>query len=131
MLLKFWISVSDKEQEDRFQSRAKDPMRRWKLSPMDLESRTRWVEYSKAKDLMIEHTDIPEARWRQMEGDDKRRARLNVIREILEAIPYREVIPGVMELGPRPPRDRHYVRPPRDHQYIIHDAYEDLTHESV
>jgi polyphosphate kinase 2 len=127
ILLKYWISVSDQEQEDRFQSRAKDPMRRWKLSPMDLESRTRWVEYSKAKDLMIEHTDIPEARWRQMEGDDKRRARLNVIRDILDAIPYKDVIPGVMELGPRPPRDRHYVRPPRDHQYIIRDPYVDLT----
>ena len=123
ILLKFWISVSDEEQERRFQSRAKDPMRRWKLSPMDLESRTRWVEYSKAKDLLIEHTDIPEARWRQMEGDDKRRARLNVIREILEAVPYEDAIPGVIELGPRPPRDVHYTRPPRDTQYIIKDAY--------
>ena len=71
ILLKYWLSVSDEEQERRFQGRAKDPMRRWKLSPMDLESRTRWVEYSKAKDIMIEHTDIPEARWRQMEGDEK------------------------------------------------------------
>lgn len=126
ILLKYWISVSDEEQEHRFQNRAKDPMRRWKLSPMDLESRTRWVEYSKAKDLMIEHTDIPEARWRQMEGDDKRRARLNVIRDILESVPYEEAIPGVIELGPRPPRDAHYARPPRDNQYIIEDVYADV-----
>lgn len=126
ILLKFWISVSDEEQEHRFQSRSKDPMRRWKLSPMDLESRTRWVEYSKAKDLMIEHTDIPEARWRQMEGNDKRRARLNVIRDILNTVPYEEAIPGLIELGPRPPRDAHYVRPPRDNQYIIKDAYADV-----
>lgn len=125
ILLKYWISVSDEEQERRFQSRAKDPMRRWKLSPMDLESRTRWVEYSKAKDLMIEHTDIPEARWRQMEGDDKNLTRLNVIRDILHAIPYKDVIPGVIKLGPRPPRDKHYVRPPRDNQYIIGNHYVD------
>ncbi|MEO0491764.1 MAG: polyphosphate kinase 2, partial [Cyanobacteria bacterium J06659_2] len=72
ILLKYWFSVSDEEQERRFQSRTIDPARRWKLSPMDLESRTRWVEYSKAKDLMVEHTDIPEARWRQVEGDSKR-----------------------------------------------------------
>ena len=126
-LLKYWISVSDEEQEFRFQDRAKDPMRRWKLSPMDLESRTRWVEYSKAKDIMIEHTDIPEARWRQMEGEDKRRARLNVIRDMLEAIPYENVIPGVIKLGPRPPRDKNYDRPPRNNQYIIQDAYEEIT----
>ncbi|MGB1285799.1 MAG: polyphosphate kinase 2 [Aggregatilineales bacterium] len=125
VLLKYWLSVSDEEQEKRFQSRAKDPMRRWKLSPMDLESRTRWVEYSKAKDIMIEHTDIPEARWRQVEGDDKRRARLNVINDILDAIDYSNIIPGVIELGARPPRDEYYVRPPRDSYYNVEDRYSD------
>jgi polyphosphate kinase 2 len=125
ILLKYWLSVSDEEQERRFQSRASDPMRRWKLSPMDIESRTRWVEYSKAKDMMIEHTDIPEARWRQVEGDDKRRARLNVIRDILGAVDYQNIVPGVIELEPRPPRDKHYTRPPRDKHYIVEDYYAD------
>lgn len=127
ILLKYWLSVSDEEQERRFQSRAKDPMRRWKLSPMDIESRSRWVEYSKAKDLMIEHTDIPEARWRQVEGDDKRRARLNVIQDILNAIDYQNIVPGVIELEPRPESDKHYKRPPRDNHYIVpdHDASRD------
>jgi polyphosphate kinase 2 len=123
ILLKYWLSVSDEEQERRFQSRANDPMRRWKLSPMDIESRTRWVEYSKAKDIMIEHTDIPEARWRQVEGDDKRRARLNVIQDILKSIDYQNIIPGKLELEPRPPRDRDYARPPRDSHYIVEDMY--------
>jgi len=123
ILLKYWLSVDDEEQERRFQARAQNPMRRWKLSPIDIESRNRWVEYSKAKDLMIEHTDIPEARWRQIESNDKRRTRLNVIHDVLDAIPYENVIPGVLTLPPRPPRDEHYVRPPRDHQYIIEDRY--------
>ncbi|MEL7233407.1 MAG: polyphosphate kinase 2 [Chloroflexota bacterium] len=126
ILLKYWLSVSDEEQERRFQSRAQDPMRRWKLSPMDLESRTRWVEYSKAKDLMIEHTDIPEARWRQVEGDSKKLARLNVIRDILGAVHYENIIPGVIDLGPRPPRDEHYSRPPRDNHYIVENTYDQV-----
>lgn len=126
ILLKYWLSVSDEEQERRFQSRARDPMKRWKLSPMDIESRARWVEYSKAKDIMIEHTDIPEARWRQVEGNDKRRARLNVINDILEAIDYSDIIPGVIELEPRPDKDEHYVRPPRDNYYIVKDMYVDV-----
>ena len=125
VLLKYWMSVSDEEQEKRFQSRAQDPMRRWKLSPMDLESRTRWVEYSKAKDIMIEHTDIPEARWRQVEADDKRRARLNVINDVLNAMPYENMIPSVIKLGTRPPRDEHYVRPPRDGYYNVEEQYSD------
>ena len=93
-LLKYWISVSDDEQERRFQERVQDPTRRWKLSPMDLESRAKWVEYSKAKDIMLEHSDIPEARWYQVDGDDKRRARLNCISHILAKIPYEDAIPG-------------------------------------
>ena len=101
-------------------------MRRWKLSPIDIESRNRWVQYSKAKDIMIEHTDIPVSRWRQIESNDKRRTRLNVIKDILDAIPYEDVIPGVLKLPPRPPRDIHYTRPPRDNQYIIEDSYADM-----
>jgi polyphosphate kinase 2 len=93
-LLKYWLSVSDDEQELRFQSRAADPTRRWKLSPLDLESRQLWVEYSKAKDIMLEYTDIPEARWYQVNGDDKRRARLNVIHHILESVPYEDIVPN-------------------------------------
>ena len=101
-LLKYWVSVSDDEQERRFASRAADPTRRWKLSPIDLESRERWVAYSKAKDIMFEHTDIPEARWHQIEGDDKRRARVNGIRHILEQIPYEDVTPELIELDSAP-----------------------------
>jgi len=125
ILLKYWLSVDDEEQERRFQERAQNPMRRWKLSPIDIESRNRWVQYSKAKDLMIEHTDIPESRWRQIESNDKRRTRLNVICDILEAIPYKNIIPGAMKLPVRPPSDDHYVRPRRDNQYIINDRYAD------
>ena len=126
ILLKYWLSVDDDEQERRFQERAANPARRWKLSPIDLESRNRWVEYSKAKDLMIEHTDIPESRWRQVSSNDKRRTRLNIIRNILESVPYQDVIPGPMKLPDLPPRDENYVRPPRDYQYIIEDRYADM-----
>lgn len=125
-LLKYWVSVSDDEQERRFLSRAADPTRRWKLSPMDLESRERWVEYSKAKDIMLEHTDIPQARWYQLEGDDKRRARLNCISHLLSQIPYQDVIPKPIKLPPRPPDDVHYARPPRDTHIIVPDLYGDV-----
>ncbi len=126
ILLKYWLSVSDDEQERRFQSRAKDPTRRWKLSPMDVESRAKWVEYSKAKDLMLDHTDIPEARWYQIDSDDKKRARLNCIRHILSKIPYEDIIPRKLELPQRPPPDRHYVRPPREKHSIVPDYYADV-----
>ncbi|MCY4019310.1 MAG: polyphosphate kinase 2 [Chloroflexi bacterium] len=126
ILLKYWLSVDDEEQERRFQERAANPMRRWKLSPIDLESRNRWVAYSKAKDLMIEHTDIPESRWRQINSNDKRRLRLNIIRNILEAIPYENVIPGPMKLPDLPSRHFDYERPPRDYQYIINDHYANM-----
>ena len=122
-LLKYWISVSDDEQERRFQSRAKDPTRRWKLSPMDLKSRDMWVEYSKAKDMMFEHTDIPEARWYQIEGDDKRRARLNCFRHMLEMLPYKDVTPQLIELPDRPPDDESYSRPPRDAHILVKGYY--------
>ena len=129
-LVKYYLSVSDAEQERRFQSRARDPRRRWKLSPMDLETRLRWVEYSKVKDLMLQHTDIPEARWYQIEGDDKKRARLNCIRHLLGILPYEDIIPKALELPQRPPPDLHYVRPPRDLHIIIPNHYDgDEGHE--
>lgn len=123
--LKYWLSVSEDEQERRFQDRAKDPARRWKLSPIDLKSRHQWLEYSKAKDIMIEHTDIPEARWRQVEGNDKRRTRLNVMQDILNAIEYEDIVPGPIELDSRPKRDNDYRRPPRENYYIVKDHYAD------
>lgn len=123
ILLKYYLSVSDAEQERRFRSRAKDPTRRWKLSPMDLETRQRWVEYSKVKDMMLQHTDIPECRWFQIEADDKLRARLNCLRHLLSMIPYEDVVPKALELPPRPPPDEHYIRPPRDRHIVIPDYY--------
>jgi polyphosphate kinase 2 len=123
-LLKYWLSVSDEEQERRFKDRAKDPTRRWKLSPVDIESRNKWVEFSKAKDIMFNHTDLPEARWHQVESEDKRRARLNCIRHILSMIPYEDVTPPPIDLPPRPPADEHYVRPPRYSHLIVPDYYE-------
>ncbi|MGZ4394825.1 MAG: polyphosphate kinase 2 [Gaiellaceae bacterium] len=111
-LVKYWFSVSDEEQERRFRSRLEDPMRSWKLSPIDLESRARWVEFSHAKDEMFVHTDIPEAPWYVVEGDDKRRARLNCIAHLLSIIPYEDVIEPPLELPPRPGPGE-YERPPR------------------
>jgi polyphosphate kinase 2 len=120
LLRKYWFSVSDAEQEARFRSRLGDPMRRWKLSPMDLESITRWEEYSRAKDQMMVHTDIPEAPWWVVESDDKRRARLNMISHLLSTVDYREVQRLPIELPPRPPSTG-YVRPPRDTQNYVPD----------
>ena len=113
LLRKYWFSVSDEEQERRFQKRSADPTRRWKLSPMDLESRDMWVDYSRAKDEMFLHTHIPEAPWYTVESDDKRRARLNCIGHVLDSIDYEDVLPGPVELPPRPPQED-YDRPPRD-----------------
>jgi len=126
ILRKYWLSVSDAEQEKRFQDRAADPTRRWKLSPMDIEARNRWVEYSKAKDIMMQHTDIPESRWYQVESDFKRRARLIVIQHLLESIDYKNVIPSAIELPPRPPDDTDYVRPPKDAHIVLADPYADM-----
>ena len=124
-LIKYWLSVSDEEQERRFQSRAHDPTRSWKLSPMDLKSREMWVEYSKAKDMMLEYTDIPEARWYQIESDDKRRARLNLISHLLTQVDYDDDILETVDLPPRPPDDKHYVRPPQDKHIVLPDIYQD------
>jgi polyphosphate kinase 2 len=122
ILLKYWFSVSDEEQERRFQSRTIDPARRWKLSPMDLESRDKWIEYSKAKDAMFSHTNIPEAPWFTVEADDKKRARLNCIHHLLTKIPYQDMTPPAMELPKRKPADN-YARPPRNEQFFIPSAY--------
>jgi polyphosphate kinase 2 len=127
LLRKYWFSVSDAEQEVRFRSRLNDPMRRWKLSPMDLESITRWEEYSRAKDQMMVHTDIPEAPWWIVESDDKRRARLNMISHLLSTIDYREVQRLPLKLPPRP-ASTGYVRPPRqEHSYVPDHAGELLA----
>ena len=122
ILIKYWFSVSDAVQERRFQDRISDRTKRWKLSPMDLESRKRWVEYSRAKDVMFENTDIPEAPWWVVEADDKRRARLNCIQHLLSQIPYEEVTPRVIDLPPRQ-EDRGYVRPPIASQRFVPDLY--------
>jgi polyphosphate kinase 2 len=119
-LLKYWFSVSDVEQERRFLARRDDPMRRWKLSSMDLESITRWEDYSRAKDEMFVHTDIPEARWHVVESEDKRRARINMIAHLLSAVPYEEVPVQPLAFPTRPP-SRGYQRPPRDEQQYVPD----------
>ncbi|MFD0899139.1 polyphosphate kinase 2 [Actinomadura sediminis] len=120
LLRKYWFSVSDAEQERRFRSRLDDPMRRWKLSTMDLESITRWEDYSRAKDEMFVHTDIPEAPWYVVESEDKRRARINMIAHLLSTIPYRAVERPRLELPERPPR-KGYERSPRDMQTYVPD----------
>ena len=122
LLLKYWFSVSDKEQEARFQSRIDDPTRRWKLSPMDLEARNRWVEFSRAKDEMFAHTNIPEAPWFTVEADDKRRARLNCLRHVLSKVPWDDMTPPAIELPPRPEQGD-YVRPPINEQFFVPNAY--------
>ncbi|MFQ6170698.1 polyphosphate kinase 2 [Oryzobacter sp. R7] len=119
-LVKYWFSVSDAEQQRRFESRLGDPMRRWKLSTTDVESITRWEDYSRAKDDMMVHTDIPEARWNVVESDDKRRSRINMIAHLLTQVPYRDVEPEVVPLPQRPP-SRGYVRPDRSLQHEVPD----------
>ncbi|MEY9843268.1 polyphosphate kinase 2 [Streptacidiphilus sp. MAP5-3] len=125
ILLKYWFSVSDREQERRFRARRDDPMRRWKLSPMDLESITRWEDYSRAKDEMLVHTDIPEARWHVVESEDKKRARLNMIAHLLSAVPYAEQ-PARTIAFPDRPGPTGYVRPPRDEQHYVPDHAAEL-----
>jgi polyphosphate kinase 2 len=122
ILIKYWFSVSDEEQERRFQSRIHDPTKRWKLSPMDLESRRRWVEYSRAKDEMFGFTDIKQAPWFVVNADKKKRARLNCIRHLLSRIPYRDLTPKPIKLPPREKRTQ-YVRPPLTDQTFVPEAY--------
>ncbi|MBA2810623.1 polyphosphate kinase 2 [Streptomyces sp. KM273126] len=120
LLRKYWFSVSDDVQEERFRRRLEDPTKRWKLSAMDLESISRWEAYSRAKDEMMVHTDIAEAPWYVVESDDKRRARLNMIAHLLSTVPYHEVPPTVLDLPPRPPSTG-YERTPRDLQTYVPD----------
>ncbi|MFR0354624.1 polyphosphate kinase 2 [Streptomyces sediminimaris] len=120
LLRKYWFSVSDTEQQERFRRRLQDPLRRWKLSPMDLESITRWEAYSRAKDEMLVHTDIREAPWFVVESDDKRRARLNMIAHLLSTVPYHDVPPPVLKLPDRP-APTGYLRTPRDLQNYVPD----------
>jgi polyphosphate kinase len=122
VLVKYWFSVSDTEQERRFQARLKDPTRRWKLSPMDLEARNRWEQFSRAKDAMFAATDIPEASWWVVDAEVKKRARLNVIHHLLGQVPYEDLTPEPPKLPPRPKVKGHYVRPPMEIQKIIPDV---------
>ena len=118
ILIKYWFSVSNEEQERRFQARMDDITRQWKLSPMDLESRKRWVEYSRAKDDMFRYTDTKLSPWYVVEADDKKRARLNCISHLLSKIPYEDLTPQVLELPPRQV-DNSYVRPPFGDQTFV------------
>jgi polyphosphate kinase 2 len=122
ILLKYWFSVSDEEQEHRFEERAGNPARRWKLSPIDLKSMDKWVEYSKAKDEMFRLTDIKQAPWWTVEADDKRRARLNCIAHILSSVPYKDATPPPLHLPHRRPPKGNYVRPPKGEQNFVPDV---------
>ena len=121
-LVKYWFSVSDGEQEKRFQKRMDDPTRSWKLSPMDVASRNRWAEYSHAKDVMFEHTDTETSPWHVVNADNKKRARLNVITHLLSLIPYQDLTPTPPELGPRP-QPEEYQRPPLQDQSFIPEVW--------
>jgi polyphosphate kinase len=125
LLRKYWFSVSDAEQERRFHDRLDDRMRSWKLSPMDLESITKWEDYSRAKDEMFVHTDIPEAPWHVLESDDKRSARINMISHLVSSIPYSDVKRPSVKIPARPP-SRGYVRTPRNMQAYVPDHAAEL-----
>jgi polyphosphate kinase len=120
MLVKYWFSVSDEQQEKRFKDRLNDPLKRWKLSDMDLEGRNRWVEYSKAKDEMFAHCDTPDSPWWDVEADDKAKARLNCIAHLLSVIPYEPRKIGKPKWTPRP-KPGNYERPPRDRYRYVPD----------
>jgi polyphosphate kinase 2 len=122
ILIKYWFSVSDAEQERRFQDRLDDPTKRWKLSPMDVESRARWLDYSKAKDEMFAHTDLKQAPWWVVRSDDKKRARLNVIAHLLSQVAYEDLTPEPILLPPRQ-KDTGYVRPPISDQTFIPEPF--------
>lgn len=122
ILRKYWFSVSDEEQVARFTSRREDPLRRWKLSPMDLESITRWEDYSRAKDEMFIHTDIPSAPWFTVESEDKKRSRINVINHLLTTIPYERIEREVPEIPARPESEGTYERPPRTEFRYVPDV---------
>lgn len=122
ILLKYWFSVSDEVQEKRFQARIDNPTKRWKLSPMDLFSRSKWIEYSQAKDEMFQYTDIRQAPWFVVKADDKKKARLNCISHLLSMIPYKDLTPEPIKLPPRQD-DKSYIRPPHEEQNFVPDTY--------
>jgi polyphosphate kinase 2 len=122
ILIKYWFSVSDKEQERRFLARIDDRTKRWKLSPMDVEARSRWVQYSRAKDVMMKYTDIKQAPWYVVNADIKTKARLNCIAHLLSMIPYEDLTPDRIELPPRQ-SDEGYVRPPFEDQTFVPEIY--------
>jgi len=122
LLFKYWFSVSDDEQEKRFHARIENPVKRWKLSPMDLEARARWVDYSRAKDEMFAKTDTSEARWWVVPADAKKRARLNCIAHFLDSIPYKDLTPKRLKLPPRQ-KAKGYKRPPEDTQHFVPEKY--------
>ncbi len=122
VLIKYWFSVSEEEQEKRFKARIKDPTKRWKLSAMDLKSREKWMEYSKAKDDMFEYTDTKISTWYVVDADDKKKARLNTIHHLLSLIPYEDLTPQPILLPPLS-RSKGYVRPPIQEQTFIPDIY--------
>ena len=121
ILIKYWFSVSDAEQEIRFQERMSNPTKRWKISPMDLESRKHWADYSRAKDDMFNHTDHKQAPWFVVNAEDKKAARLNVIRHLLSKVPYKDLTPDPIELPPIVKKE--YVRPPYQEQHFIPVVY--------
>jgi polyphosphate kinase 2 len=129
LLRKYWFSVSDEEQQRRFESRLDDPLRRWKLSPMDLQSIQHWEDYSRAKDEMFVHTDIPEAPWHVVESDDKRRARINMIAHLLSTVPYHKVKLPALHVPDRPPSTG-YQRTPKDLQSFVPDHAAELLNGS-
>ena len=131
MLRKYWFSVSDEEQIARFKSRRNDPLRRWKLSPMDLQSITRWEDYSRAKDEMFIHTDIPSAPWYTVESEDKKRSRINVISHLLSTIPYTRIDRELPEIPERPQSARDYQRPPREDFRYVPDVAAHLEKASI
>jgi polyphosphate kinase 2 len=122
ILVKYWFSVSDAEQERRFQDRINDPTKRWKLSPMDLESRRKWAEYSHAKDEMFSYTDLKSSPWYVVNADDKQRARLNCISHLLSLVPYKDLTPKPIKLPPLERKSR-YVRPPITDQTFVPEVY--------
>ena len=122
ILIKYWFSVSEEEQEKRFKARIKDPTKRWKLSPMDLKSRENYVEYSKAKDEMFAYTDTKISPWYMVDADNKKRARLNCIHHLLSLIPYKDLTPKPIELPPRKDT-KGYVRPPLDEMTYVPEVY--------
>lgn len=122
ILIKFWFSISQAEQEKRFQERIKNPTKRWKFSDMDVQSRDKWVEYSKAKDEMLSYTDTKISPWYVVDTDDKRKSRLMTIRHMLDLIPFKDIAPEPMKLPPRK-RQKGYVRPPMQEQTFVKDYY--------